>query len=175
MGATSNASVGVLISEKTKTDCMLPSNFYLEDCYDDRGAMLYIVVMICVFAIMIVLLIAAQMSYRPEEENQVNLYLKHRCILRDIKMMQHRMKIRYLKQQRRGLVSRTHSTDLLLYRFISSYRAFVFLSTVLGDRAARVKPSDRTIMFLLAYIVGKYIKSNLCYDIHIVAPLQVRN
>lgn len=110
MESTTKDSV-VDVSENTTISCMLSSDFYLEECYDDRGAMLYIVVMICVFAMGIVLLIAAQMSYRPEEENQVNLYLKYRCILRDINMMQHRLKMRYLKQQKRRLVSHPHDSD----------------------------------------------------------------
>ena len=73
-------------------NCSLRSNIHNSSCYDDQGAMLYIVVMICIFAMGIVLLIAAQMSYRPEEENQVSLYLKHRSILKDIHMLQHRIK-----------------------------------------------------------------------------------
>ena len=81
-------------------NCSLRLNIHNSSCYDDQGAMLYIVVMICIFAMGIVLLIAAQMSYRPEEENQVSLYLKYRSILKDIHMLQHRIKMRSLKQQR---------------------------------------------------------------------------
>ena len=57
--------------------------------YNDSGAMVYIVVVVCIFAMGIALLIAAQMSYNPEGEGQVRHYLKQRSILKDRILLAH--------------------------------------------------------------------------------------
>lgn len=69
--------------------------------YDDKGAMLYIVVVICIFAMGIALLIAAQMSYTPEGEAQVRHYLKHRSLIKDRAMMLYEMNKKRLEAANR--------------------------------------------------------------------------
>lgn len=85
---------------KNLVECgsLTPTN----SAYDDTGAMIFIVVIICVFAVGIALLIAAQMSYRPEGESQVRSYLKQRSFLRDVALIQH-----YEKKKRRSVTSRS--------------------------------------------------------------------
>lgn len=65
---------------------------------DEEGAMVYIVVVVCIFAMAIILLIAAQMSYNPDD-SQVNKYLKQRSLLKDLKLLEHMHRRRTLSKQ----------------------------------------------------------------------------
>lgn len=152
----------------TTTDSVL-------DDEEAKWAMIYIVAVVCMFAMGIVLLIAAQMSYHPHD-SQVNRYLKQRRLLKDMKILQHMQRKRELAKfpsrssYSQAVMAEINSlpSDIIGEEESPSpkqsavlYTSLSDLSTLLNSAAhSNAMKVDVEDMLTLRYDTGKEVENN---------------